>query len=278
MSRVVSTRIFSSGRLTASRLDQLSRAGFDGVEILADRRYFDYRNAGQIDELRNWFADSTLKLASLRAPEHSDVSGGRGGPQALIRITNLDKAERIRATDELKRVIDVADRLQFDRLIVPFGSAEEDYDPHKIDAAFNALDELLVFSRGLDVEILLANQPSEMGQASKLKLFLSMTHLPFGYCFDAAAAALSGESQEQFETMQDRVRGLAAADAATDSTERLAPFLTEQGMLDWHSLGEQVRECAPIPNIVLDIDDPGTEQPLADAHESLERLEEILYG
>jgi len=278
MRRVISTRIFSSGHLTASRLDQISRAGFDSTEIYADRRYFDYRNAGQIDELRNWFADSTLSLASVRAPEHSDASGGRGGPQALIRITHLDKAERLRSTDELKRVIEVADRMPFDRLILPFGSATEDYDPHKIDAAFNALDELLVFSRGLDVEILLANQPSEMGAASKLELFLSMTHLPFAYAFDVAAAAQAGETADQFETMRDRVRGLAAADATTDSDQRRIPFATEEGTVDWDALGEQMRGGSRMPDLVVDVDAPDMEQPLDSARESFERLEETLYG
>jgi len=281
MRSVLSTRIFAAERLTASRLDRVSRAGFEAAQIFADRRCFDYRNPSQIDELRNWFADSTLELDSLRAPAHSDLSGGRGGPETRIRITNRDKAERIRSTDELKRVLEVADRMPFARLILPFGAEEEDYDPHQIDAAFNALDELLVFSRGLDVEILLANQPSEMGSASKLELFLSMTHLPFGYAFDVSAAARSSAAEQrpvdQFETMREKTRSIIAADA-TEDAERVLPFVNEGGAVDWDSLRDQIGEHPRKPDLVLDAEPGDAEQPLDAARESFDRLEEHLYG
>jgi sugar phosphate isomerase/epimerase len=177
-----------------------------------------------------------------------------------VRITALDKHDRIRATDELKRALEVADRISIERFVLHLGAPEEDYDPHKIDSAFNAIDELGVFARGLGVEILLENFSNEHCSADRLNLFLAMTHVDLGYCFDAAEARAGEGFEDQFEKMRERIRMVRLDEPRREPSE-----LELLAGLD-----------AKTPFVLALEEDPELEDPLGDAGDALDRLEEWL--
>ena len=277
MRTALSTRLFANQRLTTALLDRVSRAGIGAIEIHCDRRHLDYRQRSQIDELRSWFADSPLEPAALHAPCRSDRAGPRGGPDGVIRITERDKPSRIKATDELKRALEIADGIPFRWFILHVGAVDEEFHEAKLESAFNALDELHVMARQLDVEILLENFPNELSTAERLEYFLEVTHLPLEYAFDVAAAHRTAGVAEEFEKMRERIQVVHVADNDGEKDLRLFPE-DEGGSVDWHEAMGLFRGLHSSPLLTLDPGENADEAaPLDKARRSFDRLESLAH-
>lgn len=117
-----------------------------------------------------------------------------------------------------------------------------------------------------------------MAAAEKLELFLRMTHLPLGYCFDTAAAHETDDLEGEFEKMRTRIRLLHLADPIDG--KRLPPLIRdEKDGIDWEAAAERFRGLNQPAPAVLDAADPETgSDPLDAARESLDRLENLLDG
>jgi sugar phosphate isomerase/epimerase len=168
MMRALSTHLFVSHRLTTVWLDKIWEAGIPLVEIFCARQHFDYRNKEQMAELGHWFRDSELKLHSIHAPIYSDDCWGRTGPSAVVNIAEVEKIRRVAAVDEIKRSLDLAEHVPFRYIIQHLGVSGDEYSEHKLDAAFQALEELKVFAHHRGVEVLLENIPNAMASAERL--------------------------------------------------------------------------------------------------------------
>src|SRR5262245_28536525 len=171
MNRVLSTHIFVNHRLSVSWLNKAQQAGIPAVEIFCARQHFDHRNRSQVAEFGHWFRDSELKLHSIHSPMYNDEFWGRSGPQAVITITEPVKSKRMESVDEIKRAIEIAEMIPFRYMVQHLGVGEEEYDPRKLDAAFSALEELMLFARHRGVEILLENIPNRLSTGERLKYF-----------------------------------------------------------------------------------------------------------
>ena len=90
----------------------------------------------RLNELAHWFRDANLKVWSLHAPMYTDKLWGQSGPQTVVNIAELTKAQRIAMVDEVKRAIEVADQIPFRYLIQHLGVAGEEFDEREVDAAF----------------------------------------------------------------------------------------------------------------------------------------------
>jgi sugar phosphate isomerase/epimerase len=275
MRRALSTRLFANQRLTTALLDKASRAGIRAVELHCDRRHLDYRQRSQVEELRHWLADSELEIASVAAPHRDDQAGLRGGPDGVIRITERDKPARIKATDELKRALEMADRIRFRYFILHIGAEDEEFHESKLDAAFNALDELHVMARQLGVEIVLENFPNELSSADRLDYFLGITHLPFSYCFDVGAAHRGAGVEQEFERMRDRIRVVELHDNDGEADLRLFPE-DEGGSVDWAGVMRLLRDLDASPLLILDAGENAQEDaPFEKVQRVFDRLESL---
>ncbi|MBI3666051.1 MAG: TIM barrel protein, partial [Acidobacteria bacterium] len=171
MRHVLSTHVFVQHRLTVTLLDKIEKAGIPEIEIFCARQHLDYYNRAQIEELALWLRDSGLKVHSLHSPMFRDTIWGRSGPNAVITITETDKAKRIAATDEIKRALEIAEMIPFRYLIQHIGVSGEEYDDRKVDAAFNSLEELCIFAGHRGVEVLVENIPNGLSSAERLAAF-----------------------------------------------------------------------------------------------------------
>ena len=171
-------------------MNRILQAGIPAVEIFCARQHLDYRDKAQVRELGYWFRDADLELHSLHSPMYTDEIWGRSGPDAWLTITETVKSERIRMVDEIKRAIEIAETIPFKYLIQQIGVVDEQYSGHKVDAAFNSLEELSIFARQRGVQILIENIPNELSTATRLNEFLDMTHLPLYFVFDTGHANL----------------------------------------------------------------------------------------
>ncbi len=233
MNHVLSTHVFVNHRLTSVWLDRIWDAGIPAVEIFCARHHLDYRDQAQINELGHWFRDSQLKLHSLHSPMYNDDCWGRSGPQAVITITEPQKSKRLAMVDEIKRAIEIAEQIPFRYLIQHLGVTGEEYDERKIDAAFSALEQIIVFARQRGVDVLLENTPNALSSSERLIGFLQLTHLKLDFCFDVGHANMGEGVERAFETMKDKIRSTHLHDNNGKADSHLFPFVSEGGTIDW---------------------------------------------
>jgi len=262
--------------MTVALLDRILKSGIDEVEFFCARQHLDYHNQSQIDELRHWFHDSDMKVHSVHSPLFSDDSWGRSGPHSVVSLTEKSKARRIEVTDEIKRAIAIADAIPFRYLVQHIGMHEEDYDEAQVEAAFNSLDEIIVFGKQLGVQILVENIPNVYSSARRLRTFVESTHLPLSFCFDTGHAQLSGNPEQEFELMKDRIRSTHIHDNDGEDDAHLFPLLTEQGSIDWKPMMDRLRSLPEDVPLVMELrEDEEMENALLETRRSLDRLEEL---
>jgi len=277
MNHILSTHLFANHRLSTVWLDRIQDAGIGAVEIFCAKQHFDYNNRAQTEELAAWFRDSEMQLHSLHSPMYTDDVWGRSGPHAVITITETTKSKRIAMVDEIKRALEVAEYIPFRFLVQHMGVAGEEYDERKVDAAFNALDELSSFARQRGVEILLENMPNELSSAERLVNFLTVTHLKLGFCFDVGHAHMNEGIETAYRTMESRIRSTHLHDNDGKADQHLFPFLGEGGTIDWKKTVELLRSHPDQYPLLLELKEVPAfgPHPFDKAKEIFERLESL---
>ncbi|HUI50404.1 MAG TPA: TIM barrel protein [Terriglobales bacterium] len=285
MERILSTYLFVSKKLTPELLAEVHKAKFQAIELFASRGHFDYANKQEVRSLRQVLSDNRLQLASLHAPTSRDSGPNREGGSPLS-ITEVERVRRIEAMDELKRAIDVAEDLPFDRMILHMGGHRDAADPRKRDAAFSSLEHLTLHAKHAGVTICVENTTSEMGEPAYLRAFVEETRLhALRFNFDIGHAHLADGPEEErvassFESMRDHIASAHIHDNLGDKDAHLPPY---DGSIDWLSALKLFRS---LPNgeipLTLELkektgpDAPGLMDQILAAAKSLDRLEEDL--
>jgi sugar phosphate isomerase/epimerase len=263
-------------RLSIAWLNRVMQAGIPAVEIFCARQHIDYRNRTQITELGHWFRDADLKLQSVHAPMYSDEIWGRSGPHSNITITEPVKSRRLEMVDEIKRAIEIAETIPFRYLIQHIGVSGEEYSDRKLDAAFSALEELSLFARQRDVEILLENIPNGLSSAERLHHFIEMTHLDLGFVFDVGHANMGEGVESAFHVMRDRIRSTHLHDNDGKADKHLFPLGTDGGTIDWKKTMSLLRSRPDQYPLLLELKEvEGMEHPLDRVNEVFDRLESL---
>jgi sugar phosphate isomerase/epimerase len=276
MKHAISTHVFANHRLTTATLERIQNAGIPLVEIFCARQHLDYTNRAQVAELGHWFRDSELKLHSLHAPMYTDDVWGRSGPNSIINITEPVKAKRVGIVDEIKRAIELAEYVPFRYLIQHIGVGGEEFSERKLDAAFDSLDELVVFAQQRGVEILLENIPNGLSSAERLVYFLNETHVKANFCFDVGHAHMNEGVEAAFELMKDRIRSTHVHDNNGADDAHLFPLLAKGGTVDWKKTMELLRSGSDHFPLLLELKEtPEFPHSLEAAAEIFDRLENL---
>jgi len=254
MEHILSTHLLVNHRLTTVWLDKIRQAGIPEVEIFCARQHLDYRDKAQINELGHWFRDSELKLHSLHSPMYSDDIWGRSGPNAHINICEPVKSKRLDMLDEIKRALDISEVVPFRYLIQHLGTGGEEYDEHKIEAAFTSLEEIHLFAQARGVEVLLENTPNEMSSAQRLIQFLEQTHLRLHFCLDVGHAHMHEGVAAAFGTLKDRIRSTHLHDNNGKDDSHFWPFQSQGGTIDWNETMSLLRTLPNVP-LLLELRD-----------------------
>jgi sugar phosphate isomerase/epimerase len=276
MNHVLSTHLFVNHRLTTALLARIQQAGIPAVEIFCARQHLDYRDQAQIGELRHWFRDSDLKLHSLHAPMYSDEIWGRSGPQSVISITETVKGKRMQSVDEIRRAVEIAELVPFQYLIQHIGVAEEEFDMHKVDAAFSALEQITVFARQRGVEVLLENIPNNFSSAERLAQFNELTHLNLNFAFDTGHAHMAEGVETAFNIMKPRIRSTHVHDNDGLKDSHIFPLVQEGGSIDWKEAMALLRSGGDQYPLLLELKErPEVTAPLETVKEIFDRLENL---
>lgn len=275
MDRVLSTHLICNHRLTTAWMGRVEAAGIPAVEIFCARQHFDYLDKAQITELGFWFRDSPLKLHAVHAPMYTDVHWGRSGPDTRINLTERTKAERLRWVGEIKRTLEIAEKVPFTYLVQHLGVTGQEFSEYSVDAAFSALEELTIFARQRGVEILLENIPNDLSTAERLQQFNALTHLNLNYVFDTGHAHIGPGVEHEFEIMKPRIRSLHVHDNDGKEDKHLFP-LNGEGTIDWLATMELLRSCPGQYPLLLELREfPGLEHHVDEALRVFDRLEAL---
>src|SRR6202142_4165580 len=230
MQRVLSTYRYINQPLTPALLAEISQAGVAGVEIFCAPQHFPYREPQAVRELAEALGEYHLEVHALHSPTERDLAPGResGVP---ISISDPERIRRIDAVDEVKRALEVAERIPFRYLIQHLGHGRQSADPRKLDAAFSSLEQLSVFAKARGVTIALENTTDELGAPASLQHFIADTHLhDLRLCLDTGHAHMESPVEVAFDAMRDRVVTSHIHDNHGDKDEHLLPYT---GTIDW---------------------------------------------
>jgi sugar phosphate isomerase/epimerase len=241
--RLLSTYRWISHKLTPAILTDIENAGVDAVEIFCSAGHFNYRDPETVREMADWFRGHQMRLHSLHAPTSRDFSPGREGGSP-VSVSDLERVRRLDAVDEIKRALEVAEKVPFDVMVLHFGGSRDSDDLRRWDAAFSSLENLALFARQRGVTLALENTPSEMATPSKLRSFLEQTRLPgLRLCFDSGHAQIDEGAIPALETMGSLSITAHLHDNHGDKDEHLLPYA---GKIDWEKLMKAMPPELPI--------------------------------
>jgi sugar phosphate isomerase/epimerase len=274
MRRAMSTLIYARReRLHPGLLDQMVSGGAEAIEIFAARGHFNYTDRQHIRQIANWFRSTGVTFHSMHSPMHPDEDWGRGGA-THINIASVEKLQRVAATDEIKRAIEVAEQAPFQYLVQHVGIGHEEADQHKLDAAMSSLEHLHAFAKPLGVQLLVENITNELSTPEKLMELLHAGRFDdIGVCFDVGHAHIMSSVPQAFEVLKDRVRSTHVHDNDKDHDSHLWPG---EGSIDWKETMELLRTAPHVPPVLLEIEGVEGEDAAKRATEAFSKLERAL--
>jgi sugar phosphate isomerase/epimerase len=252
MRRAMSTLIYARGeRLHPGLLDQMVSGGAEAIEIFAARGHFNYTDRQHIRQIASWFRSTGVTFHSMHSPMHPDEDWGRAGA-THINIASVEKLQRVAATDEIKRAIEVAEQAPFQFLVQHVGIGHEEADQHKLDAAMSSLEHLHAFAKPLGVQLLVENITNELSTPEKLTELLHAGRFDdIGVCFDVGHAHIMSSVPQAFEVLKDRIRSTHIHDNNKDHDSHLWPGA---GTIDWKEAMELLRTAPHVPPVLLEIE------------------------
>ena len=252
MRRAMSTLIYAKReRLHPGLLDQMVSGGAEAIEIFAARGHFDYTDRQHIRQIANWFRSTGVMFHSMHSPMYADEDWGRGGALP-VNIASVEKLQRVAATDEIKRAIEVAEQAPFQFLVQHVGVGHEEADERKLEAAMSSLEHLHAFAKPLGVQLLVENIPNELSTPETL---LDLLHAgrfdDIGVCFDVGHAHIMSSVPQAFATLKDRIRSTHVHDNDKDRDSHLWPGA---GTIGWKETMELLRTAPHVLPVLLEIE------------------------
>lgn len=271
MRHILSTYRFVGQPLGPSLLADIARANIVELEIFCSPAHFDYRLPQAIREFAGALDEYGLRLHSLHSPTERDFAPGRdsGVP---ISICDPERIRRVDAVDEVKRALEVAERIPFHYLIQHLGHSHQRSDPRNLDAAFSSLEHLAIFAKERGVTIALENTPGEIGSPEFLERVIKETRLKdLKFCFDTGHAHMEGGVEKSFEIMQARIVTAHIHDNHGEKDEHLLP---SDGTIDWEALLSAFAAMPAPPDLVLELKEyPAAKPSLDQIREAFDKLE-----
>lgn len=247
----MSTYVHVRERLHPGLLDGLVRGGAQAIEVFGARSHFDYSNPQHVREIGAWFNAGGAEFFSMHSPIYGDYEWGRSGARPL-NIAERDRKARIEAMDEIKRAIEVAEKVPFRFLIQHIGNPGEAWDDYKFEATMTSIEHLKAFAKPLGVRLLVENIPNELSTPEKLLDLIQIGHFDdVGVCFDTGHAHMEGGVSPNFERLKEHIRSTHVHDNKQD---RDSHFWPGEGTIDWKDTMELLASAPHVPPVLMEVD------------------------
>jgi sugar phosphate isomerase/epimerase len=203
---------------------------------------------------------------------YSDEEWGRSGTTS-VNIAAVEKRDRIAATDEIKRALEVAEQAPFQFLVQHVGIGNEASSEHKLEAAMSSLEHLHAFAKPLGVQLLVENIPNDLSTPESLiELLHAGRFADIGVCFDVGHAHIMSTVKQAFGVLKDRIRSTHVHDNNKDHDSHLWPG---NGNIDWTEAMSLLRTAPHVPPLLLETEDVEGENVSGKMAEVFGRLEKL---
>ena len=258
--RVLSTHLFMREHLHPGLLELAVQSGAQAVEIFAARQHFDYTRSESVAELAAWFRSNPIQAWSMHAPLHFGRDMGHAGAPS-VNLLHPEKERRIDAMDEIKRVLETAEQIPFQNLVLHLGEREDTWSPRTIEYAFIAVEYLNAFARPLGVRLLLENLTGDPTTPAHLMEILHTGHLDsIGVCLDLGHAHITVGIPAAISTLGSRIVQVHAHDNHGVKDEHLFPG---DGGIDWSATAAALNALPAPPAVVLELSSRLPDEPAA---------------
>lgn len=272
MQRVLSTYRYIKQPLAPTVLAEIANAGIQSIEVFCAPVHFVYQSPQGLREFAGALQDCGLSLHSLHSPTERELSPGResGVPMS---ICDPERIRRVDAVDEVKRALEVAERIPFKFLVQHLGHSHDTRSPRAMDAAFNSLEHLSIFAKERGVTIALENTRSEFASPEALCQLIRETHLrDLKFCFDTGHAHMEEGIPKSLELMGERVVTTHIHDNHGEKDEHLLPF---GGTIDWEETLQALAKLPQAPDLVMELKEQAGGRPTLDQiQEAFDKMEE----
>ncbi len=223
----ISTYSFRDQELTPHLLDRLRLAGFRQLELYANRPHLDYHDRAVRRSIAGFFETHALPPPSLHLPYFEQVGPKSNRPISPLATGRLQRREAI---DEVKRALELTDRMMIAHVVVHLGIAGERFNPIHFDHAYSLIHAISSFA---GVDILIENIPNEISSLDRIREFLDTARVPdIGICYDSGHGRLDGSAPEL-----ERVGAIHLNDNNGQEDSHLWPF---DGAGRWAALVERL--------------------------------------
>ena len=255
----ISTRCFSPIPLSVDLLERLRVAGFSRIELHANRPAFDYHNKALLRGVSQWFGENELPAPSIHLPFEEEQEPGK--PRPVTIADSLPRA-RVEAMDEIKRCLELADRIAVDYVVLHLGVPGQAFNPVIFDYAYRAIATIQSFS---GLRVLIENIPNALSSHDRILEFKAASQLTnVGFCYDTGHP-----DSEGVHTTSGAPDAIHANDNDGTSDDHLWPF---EGKFNWHRFVEQIVLTDPKGPLILEAQD----DRLGKAQECRNRLRDLV--
>ena len=223
----ISTQIHRGQAVTVDLLETIRKAGYQRIELFANRPHFDFHDRPLLRSIGRWFTENALPPPSMHLPFIENV-----GPKERVFISVLEPERRHReaAIDEIKRALELADHVALSYVVMHLGNPKESFSPVAFEYAYAAISQIRSFA---GVDVMIENIPNEISTIERIQEFKTVAKLEsLGICYDTGHGHLQGITGG-FE----HARTTHVHDNHGEKDEHLWPF---GGTLDWPGLIEKL--------------------------------------
>jgi len=230
----ISTRCFGTTPLTLDLLERLRRAAFTQIELHAALPSLDYNNRPVTRDIVRWFRENEMPSPSLHLPYEKNV----------LAISRFDRQT---ALDELKRCLELSERLPLQFAVLHLGDPRQEFNPSAFEFAYAAVATVQSFS---GLRVLLETLPNSIATFTRIEEFRNAAQLPnVGICYDTGHGEMDGACDAIHLNDTDGDTG--------DDDPHLWPF---DGNRDWPALVERLVLSSFAGPMILEVADDRIEK------------------
>jgi len=256
----ISTQIYRGQAVTVDLLESIRKAGYERIELFANRPHLDFHNRSLLRSIGRWFNENQLPAPSMHLPFIENH-----GPLQKTWISVLEPEARLRdaAMDQIKRALELVNHVALSYVVMHLGNPKETFNLVAFDYAYSAISQIRAFA---GVDVMVENIPNEISTLERIEEFKKIAGLEeIGICYDTGHGHLQGITGG-FE----HARTTHIHDNHGEKDEHLWPF---EGTLDWPRLIEKL--------VIAKYEGPfifeSRGDELSKGSEAKDRLEELWY-
>src|SRR6267378_3461202 len=168
----ISTQIHRRRTVTEDLLESIRKTGYEQFELFCNRPHLDFHDRTLLRSLGRWFQENALPAPSIHLPFMENV-----GPGEKVWISPLDSERQHResAIDEIKRSLELAERVMPSYVVMHLGNPGEKFSPVAFEYAYSAIAQIRAFA---GVRVMIGHTTNEISTYARLQQSKRVPRIP----------------------------------------------------------------------------------------------------